>query len=481
MNNEQWNILDENDFDSVLKNSLPDLPPESIAQSVTPWKKAMRRVFIGIGLSSLTLNFSFISLIQPFVGAIFCLLGFRSLKEENKWFKACFIITLIRTAIIIPALIFNTTSIYYDLESTVGTISSISGLSSLFLVYVFFCLALREVQKKTALKPKIGASVSLIIWYGILCFLGFINYNGLVVPTVMIICFILILINLYKISEQLSNIGYAIDTAKAVFPDKAIVIPLIAVLLVGCFYGYFFANSYPMQWKEIQQNEHEDVLQLKDELLNLDFPKEILDDLSKEDILSCSGASRIVQDISVMEIAGEDLKITGIAVEIPGENQTWVVFHHFLWLETPIFYGTESLQLWPVYKNKEDHYQADGDVTGRLLYNKDGQRFTSPYHSIENETFTTESVFGRDTNSDTFATFSLPSSGKSCRGYITYKAKNFNEDYLFDSWINYTHQKSFLQYPAVTAKEMRMTTPWNDAGAFYTFQDALQFRPSEIF
>lgn len=39
--------------------------------------------------------------------------------------------------------------------------------------------------------------------------------------------------------------------------------------------------------------------------------------------------------------------------------------------------------------------------------------------------------------------------------------------------------KSWLQYPAVTAMEKRMTSWGNDAGVFRTVQDALQFYPTE--
>ena len=45
--------------------------------------------------------------------------------------------------------------------------------------------------------------------------------------------------------------------------------------------------------------------------------------------------------------------------------------------------------------------------------------------------------------------------------------------------MNYTHQKSWLQYPAMTAMEKRMTNSWNDAGAFITIQDALQLYPED--
>ena len=52
------------------------------------------------------------------------------------------------------------------------------------------------------------------------------------------------------------------------------------------------------------------------------------------------------------------------------------------------------------------------------------------------------------------------------------------EGWLFDSWMNYMHQQTPLQFPAYTAMQMRMQNAWNEAGAFLTVQTALQFYPS---
>ena len=62
---------------------------------------------------------------------------------------------------------------------------------------------------------------------------------------------------------------------------------------------------------------------------------------------------------------------------------------------------------------------------------------------------------------------------------MAYPVQSLNPGWLFSSWVNYTHQSSWLQYPAVTAAEKRMTNGWNHAEAFLTLQDALQFFPSE--
>lgn len=87
--------------------------------------------------------------------------------------------------------------------------------------------------------------------------------------------------------------------------------------------------------------------------------------------------------------------------------------------------------------------------------------------------------FGQRTNSDLFAPFSMPRHAEHARGYVAYTAAAVQSGYLLNSWCNYTHQQSLLQYPAVTAMEKRMTSAWGDTGAFRTVQDVLQFYPAD--
>ena len=51
------------------------------------------------------------------------------------------------------------------------------------------------------------------------------------------------------------------------------------------------------------------------------------------------------------------------------------------------------------------------------------------------------------------------------------------EDWWIDSWLNYTHQKSILQYPVMTAAQNRKNGSWTDDPVFITMQDALQVLP----
>ena len=231
----------------------------------------------------------------------------------------------------------------------------------------------------------------------------------------------------------------------------------------------------------------------------------MLNDLTPEDIAACDGALRVVtetedypvndgRNVSYKESDGEggvvsvldtvydvrELRLTSVGVQLPGAQETWRVYHHFLWTTDPDFYGTEVLQIWPADENMQDGWRFAGDVTGRVLYDRDGQTFTASYHTLGRQTYTADSVFfGQRTNSDLFAAFSLPRHGEHARGYVAHTAAAVQSGCLLNSWINYTHQQSWLQYPAVTAQTHRMTCTQSNGGAFRTVQDALQFYPAD--
>ena len=172
--------------------------------------------------------------------------------------------------------------------------------------------------------------------------------------------------------------------------------------------------------------------------------------------------------------------ITGIAVELPTEREHWKIIQHFRWAHDPGYFGTESIQLWPAHRTGNDGWGKASDYTGRLLYDKNGMTYTAPYISLGEETFTKNSMFwGESVSTDVFAEFSLPNNGENQRGYIAYTIKEMQDGWIIDAWINYTHQQTWLQYPALTAKQNRMAGSWNTAGVFKLVQDALQFYPTE--
>ena len=501
-----WETMTDADFEAMLARSVPDVPPEEIVAEVTPWRRAMNRILFGMALCAVTLNFLCLNYILPAIGTVLLLLGFRALRQENRWLGGCFAITVIRAAYFFATLILNTT-ILQSAVFTPAVTTALTAANAVLLLGLYFCFwrGLLAVQKKAGLPAQAGGARALIVWHALVCVLAAVQYGGWVVPIAMLIGYGFLLRSLYRLSGALDEAGYAIAPGPVRVTDRCLVLVIAAVLGIGCTLGYLFGGSYRMDWQPVDTSAQAQTEATRQRLLDLGFPEDVLDDLTPEDIAACDGALRVVAEVEdypvndgrnvLWEACNEEneryyvqdtvydvkeLRLTGVAVQLPGERETWMVFHHFLWTTDPGFCGTEVLQIWPADENMQDGWRFAGDVTGRVLYDRDGQTFTASYHTLGRQTYTADSVFfGQRTNSDLFAAFSLPRHGEHARGYVAYTAAAVQSGCLLNSWINYTHQQSWLQYPVVTAMEKRMTSAFGNTGAFYTVQHALQFFPED--
>lgn len=140
----------------------------------------------------------------------------------------------------------------------------------------------------------------------------------------------------------------------------------------------------------------------------------------------------------------------------------------------PPFHGTAAIQLWPVYQSDE-LWSAAGEVAGRVLYDRGGETFWAPYHSLEEDTspYGYQGIYGQR---DIFGTFSLSTAAQHGRGYVAYAADEIpHAEYrnVLDSRFHYSYPYRFLQYPAKTALENRMS----DHGAFRTVWSDLRYGP----
>lgn len=494
------------DFEAMLARSVPDTPPEEIVAEVTPWRRAMHRVLFGMALCAVTLNFWCLNYILPAIGTVLLLLGFRALRQENRWLGGCFAVTVVRTAYFFATLILNTT-ILQSAVFTPAVTTALTAANAVLLLALYFCFwrGLLAVQTKVGLPARAGGALALIVWHALVCVLAAVQYGGWVVPIAMLVGYVCILRSLYRLSGALDEAGYAIAPKPVRVTDRCLVLVIAAVLGIGCTLGYLFGGSYRMDWQPVDASTQAQTETIRQQLLDLGFPEAVLNDLTPEDIAACDGALRVVavtedhpfndgRTVSYKESDGEggvvsvldtvydvrELRLTSVGVQLPGAQETWRVYHHFLWTTDPGFCGTEVLQIWPADENMQDGWRFAGDVTGRVLYDRDGQTFTASYHTLGRQTYTADSVFfGQRTNSDLFAAFSLPRHGEHARGYVAYTAAAVQSGCLLNSWINYTHQQSWLQYPAVTAQTHRMTCTQSNGGAFRTVQDALQFYPAD--
>lgn len=498
MTDKEISKLNEQEFDLLLEDIIDRPPPADLTNDFKPWRKAMNRVLWGTGLTTLTLNFWNLDVIIPSIGLILLILGYRALRNENKWFKTAYVISWIRIIWWLIAFAINVT--VYSEESDVSTFLAVGTYVLLvpgFLMLVALRNGIRSVQKNAGLPPHGGNG--MLVWYLIIIILGIMTFNGIAVWG-LIIAYIFILRNLCKLSKELDEAGYTISPTPVKISDNAVKGIYVAAILVAMVLGYGIFNKYPMDWQPVQENADAMVDQVRQELIELGFPEYVLNDMTNEEILSCQGATFVLVryrdydmdqgrgigtqeeiDDGLVALITEDkaerqMRTTYIGVKLGGERERWQIIHHFEWLVDRNFCGTEAIQMWP-YNQKG--WNVSSDFTGRLLYDFDGTTYTSDYHSLGKVSYDTTDLaaqmLGQTSSTDVFATFSMPNKGSGHRGYVMYELSKMMDGYIISSWFNYIHQHNRFQFPFQTAMEFEMTSFTNNGWAFRTIQTALQF------
>jgi len=197
--------------------------------------------------------------------------------------------------------------------------------------------------------------------------------------------------------------------------------------------------------------------------------------LRREEIEACRGAIQVVVSVQEFDQKGgfcrssgsNPLCITGVRVKLTGEPAGWMIFHHFLWNTAPPFHGTAAIQLC--------RYTSRMSCGAPPERSPAGETFRASYHSLEADTspYGYQGIYGQR---DIFGTFSLSTAAQHGRGYVVYAADEIpHAEYrnVPDSRFNYSYPYRFLQYPAKTALENRMS----DHGAFRTVWSDLRYGP----
>ncbi len=164
----------------------------------------------------------------------------------------------------------------------------------------------------------------------------------------------------------------------------------------------------------------------------------------------------------------------GVGAKLTGEPAGWMIFRHFLWNTAPPFHGTAAIQLWAVYQSDE-LWSAAGEVAGRVLYDRGRGDLLGalPLSGGGYLPYGYQGIYGQR---DIFGTFSLSTAAQHGRGYVVYAADEIpHAEYrnVLDSRFHYSYPHRFLQYPAKTALENRMS----DHGAFRTVWSDLRYGP----
>ena len=150
--------MNDIDFDRHLSESIIPPPDDKIADYISPWKKSFYKIVAGLVLTTSTIDIYIINIVLPLIGCVLLVLGFRSVRKENRYFTACYVLSLINI-FADTALTFTDATIYRSyINEAVNQNFLLKLLASMptLLILIFFCIVCQITQNKTG-RPLPGA------------------------------------------------------------------------------------------------------------------------------------------------------------------------------------------------------------------------------------------------------------------------------------------------------------------------------------
>ena len=431
--------MTDRDFDQLLYQGADQLPPKSVEQtSPDPWRQALLLICWGIALTSITLNFLNLQYILPAVGAMLLCLGFRSLRRENGWFRQCYGLSILLALYRGATDLLLATPLAADLSGGWSYLLGLLGwLVSLWLLFALW-RALKAVFLRAELPAKTRAAGGMVICYFLLFLLALVNASGWLLLLPVLILWICLLTGLFKTSRALDHAGYAIQPAPGRLSNGRVLAVSLGALLLAVLACLLIFSRYPVEASPTQLETGQK--ELRQELLGLGFPEEVLADLTDQEVALLDGADAVMvkSDLSRWDTRHEIDHISTyfIQVELPDDMVRYFVW--FSWDEGPSSRLRESLEIIP-----------DSALQGRLWWDEAGQLYQSLLLGKYGNQTQSSIFFGTSSHQSFRVNFSLPRRGEHIRGYVTYEARMQVPELIFNynAEARFVHQENWLSYP----------------------------------
>ncbi len=500
-------MSDDLRFDQLLRENASALPP-AMAE-VNPWREAMWLVLWGMGLTTITFNFLYLDMILPALGGILLVLGFRTLRQENRALQWCW-----RLSIAIASV----RSASFALAALPVDVKNVPAYAVMAMTFALYCCLWRGMvgvsRAAGAEKPAAPAAGALVIFYAVICALAFLELSGWLAVLPLLIAYIVILRNLVKLARSLAGTGYAIHAAPVRLPSTAVLWGYLGLTLAAVLLAMFLGQRYPMNWQVRDDTPQDETIRV--ELLDLGFPEQVLDDLTAEEAAHMSGAVKVYteteplyEDETYREVTtsvwNEDPPprweyssaekqpdgsyrytyrvydlyegfVTHVVVLVEEAGRQRAVVLHYAAIDRP--FGdclAEGMEIWPVWQGNEESWSPGGWYSGRLLCEKDGQSYAADFYSVESGSYETTNIFGTTQNTGMIAEWSRMRRGENTRAYLLYDAEMLTPELpSLYSWCNYVRQTKPV-YPFRDA--LTLWHEWNTNGCYEKWQTSIQIWP----
>ena len=447
----------DEEFERFLQDEASSIGvSEKAIKRVNPWKKSTDMIFAGLVLQLFGIGIFYLNYILPLVGSLLITIGYRMLSNENKWFKAGFVVSFLRTAAQVVCLILESALI---MNQSLQTFFSWPWtlINAMLILATVGCLwgGFRCVQKKADMPVHTKSLGVLFFIYLLMPILSLIHIYFAFLLILLPAVFIIILVCFRRIIKDISASGYSIYSKAVKFPNWAIVTIFMTVAVVGVLIGNFFFTSYPMAYQPVEVCQDEESVSIKKQLVQMNFPEQFIDDLTETDLKECTNPVRVVVSKREKEERLGDFYMQYIFVQTEAEKETWKIFCFYNWTQSPKTYRTDCIYIEPIYnKNNRVNWEKVGDISGRVLCEKGGKTYVSTYYSLketivgqEEEQNPIYSVLDSSVKKSILGQMSFLMGSENCRGYVSYKVQlNYGELCSTKMYAYYCHFTGFV-YP----------------------------------
>lgn len=468
-------------FDRQLIEGLSEVaPPDEEIRKTNPWSIPLDRIIGGLILTTLHLNLLYLHYILPTIGTVMIFLGFRSLRNENSYFKILWVFSTIKLLVQLASLVWLSTPLHLSNypELAAGLIMQVFQIAMLLLFHAALKVTFKKAGKLMENTPLIWAA----LWTAAIFLIALSPLAGSwLVAIPMIACYIFIIKLLYRIESQLEDTGYLLANApvrisSGAFGKTYCLTALILVLACNGFYNHL--SLEPQEYHPPQITES------RQRLLDLDFPAEALEYLTDEDVILLREASNIEAFSKLLmfdpkkiehregseghifithtyEPGQKNLEVTTIYAEMP-EKQMYVM-QYFSWQGGKPVWQDGFL----ISGGTEDE---DKEIVGSgLFYRKKGVKYMADFPRLTCEPVIRDTMFGSYRSTPITAALSYPFGATEQGGYVLYRHTVMADSDVYSTYslFNYIHRTHPLGIPYARTEDLIVK------GA-YVFEDELQ-------
>jgi hypothetical protein len=470
------------DFDQRMIDPPSDVaPPDEEIRRINPWSRPIGFITWGFILTTLRLDFLALRYILPTIGVALIFIGFRSLRNQNKYFKIAWLLSILKLFLQLADLVSVSTPLH--LANRPHPTVAAAMLTFQIAMFLVFQAALQQTSQKAgrALQgyPLLWASLWTTAAY--LVALSSLSGSWLIFFP-MAVCYVLIARSLFRIGDQLDDTGYILTSAPVRIGNRAFGWGYFLVALATVAVCSVCSTHLRLEQQEYSPPETTPARQC---LLDMDFPAQALRYLGDECVAMLGDALHVesfdkllmfdprrmehredseghtIYITDTYEPGKKNIEATTVYIELP-ENVVYVL-QYFTW--------QAGRPIWQDGIVISGETQADDKqiVGSGLFYSKNGRAYTADFPRLVCDRMVQSTMFGTSYPSLIAGALSYPFGSEKRGGYVLYRytVAADSDIYATHSTLSYVHLLSPLRIPYAGTEDLIV-------GGAYVFEDRLQ-------